>query len=379
MQDCSVKTSVYFGSGALGRLADISDKRVLIVTDGFMASSGTADKVASHLTNCTTKVFDKVVPEPPIDVVAQGVKALEELDAEVIVALGGGSSIDAAKAIRAIYRDASGAAEQLPLIAIPTTSGTGSEVTDYAVITNPAQGVKYPLANPDLAATEAILDPELTESVPPAITADTGLDALTHAIEAYVSTDASDFTDAWAEKAAQLIFEYLPRCHKDGSDLEAREKMSNAACLAGLAFNRAGLGVNHGAAHAIGARFHLPHGRCCQLLLPHVIAFNADLEGARNGQYSRAAIKYAHLAKILGFSAATVRLGASSLAREVDRLCRSVGEPATLKQCGVDVAEAKAQLPELAKLAVADPTTATNPRDVNEDQASALLEKVLVR
>ena len=195
MQDCSVKTSVYFGSGALGRLADISDKRVLIVTDGFMASSGTADKVASHLTNCTTKVYDKVVPEPPIDVVAQGVKALEELDAEVIVALGGGSSIDAAKAIRAIYRDASG-----------------------------------------------------------------------------------------AEKAAQLIFEYLPRCHKDGSDLEAREKMSNAACLAGLAFNRAGLGVNHGAAHAIGARFHLPHGRCCQLLLPHVIAFNADLEGARNGQ-----------------------------------------------------------------------------------------------
>lgn len=379
MQDCSVKTSVYFGSGALGRLADISDKRVLIVTDGFMASSGTADKVASHLTNCTTKVYDKVVPEPPIDVVAQGVMALEELDAEVIVALGGGSSIDAAKAIRAIYRDASGAAEQLPLIAIPTTSGTGSEVTDYAVITNPAQGVKYPLANPDLAATEAILDPELTESVPPAITADTGLDALTHAIEAYVSTDASDFTDAWAEKAAQLIFEYLPRCHKDGSDLEAREKMSNAACLAGLAFNRAGLGVNHGAAHAIGARFHLPHGRCCQLLLPHVIAFNADLEGARNGQYSRAAIKYAHLAKILGFSAATVRLGASSLAREVDRLCRSVGEPATLKQCGVDVAEAKAQLPELAKLAVADPTTATNPRDVNENQASALLEKLLVR
>lgn len=379
MQDCSVKTSVYFGSGALGRLADISDKRVLIVTDGFMASSGTADKVASHLTNCITKVFDKVVPEPPIDVVAQGVKALEELDAEVIVALGGGSSIDAAKAIRAIYRDASGAAEQLPLIAIPTTSGTGSEVTDYAVITNPAQGVKYPLANPDLAATEAILDPELTESVPSAITADTGLDALTHAIEAYVSTDASDFTDAWAEKAAQLIFEYLPRCHKDGSDLEAREKMSNAACLAGLAFNCAGLGVNHGAAHAIGARFHLPHGRCCQLLLPHVIAFNADLEGARNGQYSRAAIKYAHLAKILGFSAATVRLGASSLAREVDRLCRSVGEPATLKQCGVDVAEAKAQLPELAKLAVADPTTATNPRDVNEDQASALLEKLLVR
>ena len=155
--------------------------------------------------------------------------------------------------------------------------------------------------------------------------------------------------------------------------------MSNAACLAGLAFNRAGLGVNHGAAHAIGARFHLPHGRCCQLLLPHVIAFNADLEGARNGQYSRAAIKYAHLAKILGFSAATVRLGASSLAREVDRLCRSVGEPATLKQCGVDVAEAKAQLPELAKLAVADPTTATNPRDVNENQASALLEKLLVR
>lgn len=377
MQECSVKTGVFFGTGALDRLGDFPGKRVLIVTDGFMASSGTAEKVAGHLKGCTYKIFDKVVPEPPIDVVAEGVAALEDVNAELIVALGGGSSIDAAKAIRSVYEEAAGTTSQIPLVAIPTTSGTGSEVTDYAVITNPAKGVKYPLANADLAATEAILDPVLTESVPPAITADTGLDALTHAIEAYVSVNASDFTDAWAEKAAQLVFEYLPRCHQNGSDLEAREKMSNAACLAGMAFNRAGLGAVHGCAHAVGARFHLPHGRACQLMLPHVMTFNAELENARGGNYSRAAIKFAHLAKILGFSSASVRLGACNLIREVDKLCRTVGEPASLKQCGVDTADARAQLNELAELAVADPTTSTNPRPVSCDQVVSILEKVL--
>ncbi len=381
MQSWGVKTDVYYGQGSLDRLAQISNKHVLLVTDNFMATSGTAEKVASHLTDCEVKIFDQVVPDPPIEVVSEGVKALLGFGTEVVVALGGGSSIDSAKAIRAIAQESVGAkATDIPLIAIPTTSGTGSEVTNYAVISNPAKGAKYPLSGDHLLASEAILDPELTLSVPPAITADTGLDALTHAIEAYVSTGAGDFTDAWCEKAIQLIFEYLPVAFRGGDSpaaIEAREKMSNAATLAGLAFNIAGLGVNHGIAHAVGARFHLPHGRACQLLLAPVMAFNADLDNVRCGEYPLAAKKYAHLAKILGFSSASVRIGASNMIREVDRLCRTVGEPANLRQCKVEAADARAALPELAKAAVADPTTSTNPRPICEEQVVEILEKLI--
>ncbi|WP_321972728.1 1-propanol dehydrogenase PduQ [Paratractidigestivibacter sp.] len=381
MQSWSVKTDVYYGQGALDRLASISNKRVLVVTDSFMTTSGTADKVASHLTNCEVKIFDKVVPDPPINVVSEGVKCLHEFGTEFIVALGGGSSIDSAKAIRTIAQESVGSkASDIPLVAIPTTSGTGSEVTNYAVISNPEKGAKYPLSGDHLLASEAILDPELTLSVPPAITADTGLDALTHAIEAYVSTGAGDFTDAWCEKAVQLIFEYLPSAFRGGDTPEAvkaREKMSNAATLAGLAFNIAGLGVNHGIAHAVGARFHLPHGRACQLLLAPVMAFNADLGNVRNGEYSVAAQKYAHLAKVLGFSSASIRIGASNMIREVDRLCRTVGEPATLRQCGVDSAEARVSIPELAAKAVVDPTTSTNPRPISEEQVVEILKKLV--
>lgn len=377
MQKWSVNTDVYFGQGALDRLGEIKGKKVLIVTDAFMNKSGTAQMVASHMPQSEVKIFDEVVPEPPLNVVAAGVSVLTSFDADLIVALGGGSSIDAAKAIRSVAQAATQSDKTIPLIAVPTTSGTGSEVTDYAVITNPAQGVKYPLADPALAASEAILDPVLTTSVPQAITADTGLDALTHAVEAYVSTGANDFTDAWAEKAIELIFEYLPRAYADGSDLEARAKMSNAATLAGFAFNQAGLGCNHGIAHAVGARFHLPHGRACQLLLPLVIEFNSELDHVRNGQYSRAAKKYAHLAKILGYSSASVRLGATNFMREVDKLCRSCGEPATLKQCGVDASDARAQAADIAKMAVADPTTANNPRSVSEQDVLTIYKKLM--
>ena len=380
MQSWSVKTDVYFGRGSLERLATIENKNVLVVTDGFMVSSGTADEVASHLSSCRVKVFDEVVPDPPIDVIAKGVKVLTDFGATVILALGGGSSIDSAKAIRLIAAEATGCpAEAILLVAIPTTSGTGSEVTDYAVISNPVKGTKYPLAGERLLASEAILDPQLTLTVPPAITADTGLDALTHAIEAYVSTDAGDFTDAWCEKAIQLVFEFLPLAFRGGDSAEvwhAREEMSNAATLAGLAFNQAGLGVTHGIAHALGARFHLPHGRACQILLPHVMTFNAGIEGVHGGDYPLAARKYAHLAKILGYSSASVRLSVDYLIREVDKLCRSVGEPATFRQCGIEVADARSSLDELAAKAVADPTTANNPRSVDEEQVISILERL---
>ena len=214
---------------------------------------------------------------------------MQDKDCDIVVALGGGSSIDAAKAI--VYMAKKIEEKQNPdnqkkikLIALPTTSGTGSEVTQFAVVTDSKTGVKIPLIDESLMPDIAILDPELVKSAPPFITADTGLDVITHALEAYVSETASDCSDCLAEKAAELAFEFLPRAYRNGYDIKARDKMHRASCLAGMAFNLVNLGVNHGIAHALGAIFHIPHGRANALVLPYVIEFNAGIwqEKAQN-------------------------------------------------------------------------------------------------
>lgn len=223
MQEFSFSTRIFFGEGALERLRRVEDRRVLIVTDRFMVQIGAIDRVVPYLTRCEVSVFDGVVPDPPIEVVAAGVKAFEECQAETVIAVGGGSTIDAAKAIRAIAKKVLQVeTDKMECFAIPTTSGTGSEVTDYAVITDNARGVKYPLDSQALRPPVAILDPSLTASAPPTVTADAGMDVLTHALEAYVSTKANDFSDAMCEKAVSLVFRFLPLAFQDGEDLLAR-------------------------------------------------------------------------------------------------------------------------------------------------------------
>ncbi|HEX9059327.1 MAG TPA: iron-containing alcohol dehydrogenase, partial [Clostridia bacterium] len=252
------------------------------------------------------------------------------------------------------------------LVAIPTTSGTGSEVTSFAVITDKQKNVKYPLADYELTPDVAIIDPEYVMSIPPSVTADTGLDVLTHAIEAYVSILASDFTDGLAIKAIQLVFEYLPRAYKDGNDAVAREKMHNASCIAGMAFTNAFLGINHSLAHKLGGEFHIPHGRANAVLLPYIIEYNAQkpTKFVAFPKYETfiADKKYAEIAKALGLPAATYEEGVQSLIKAVRTLMKELNMPSTIAECKVDSKMFAAKVPELADRAFEDQCTTANPR-----------------
>ena len=332
MQTFILRPKLYFGPDALGALNVLSDKRVLIVTDSFLASSELLERVRAHLAGCEVTVFDQVTPDPSVELVARGVQLLREVQPEAMIAFGGGSPMDCAKAIRW------SAGFYVPLWAVPTTAGTGSEMTAYAVLTDPSQGLKYPLVDDTLLPEYAVLDPSLLEGVPPAVTADTGMDVLTHAAEAYVSLKATPFTDALAEKAFVLAYEALSRAY--GGSAEGKQAMLYASCMAGMAFNAAGLGISHALAHVLGGRLHLPHGRLNAILLPHVITFNAaDPTAAR---------KYAKLARLCALSPSP-----RALSGAVGRMLAALKLPRTL---------AVEDIPSAAAAALADPCAATNPR-----------------
>lgn len=378
MQKFSVKTEVCFGNGALEKLGEICADSAVIFTDGFMKKSGTADSVASYMKNCkTVSVFSEIKPDPPVETVAAALGFLLDKKAEVAVALGGGSSIDAAKSTVMIYERKTG--KKIPLIAIPTTSGTGSEVTSFSVITDAEKGVKYPLVSDDLLPVTAILAPELTVSVPQTVTADTGFDVLTHAVEAYISTAANDFSDALAEKAVELTLEYLPKAYEAPSDLTAREKMHTASCLAGMAFNAVSLGVVHGIAHALGANFHIPHGRANAMMLPYVLEYNAGLsEGSEGTQenFVRVRARLARLAHLVGLDAYSEKYAAQSFIRRVYTMERSLGIPATLADAGVTKEAYAAAKAHIVESAVKDACTATNPVKMTPSGVETILARV---
>ncbi|MCC0656564.1 iron-containing alcohol dehydrogenase [Clostridioides sp. ES-S-0123-01] len=375
MNNFEIKTKVKFGVGSLEYLQEIKDKKVLVITDPFMVKSKTIDKILVNLKHSTYEVFSNIVPDPPIDTVVQGIEVLKNIKPDTVIALGGGSAIDAAKAIKDFSKQIL-RTNEIEFIAIPTTSGTGSEVTSFSVITDKQKGAKYPLVSDELIPDIAILDPELVKTVPDFITADTGMDVLTHALEAYVSVNSNDFSDALAEKAIKLVFEYLLKAYRDGNDLEAREKMHNASCLAGMAFNQTSLGINHSIAHVLGGKFHIPHGRANAILLPYIIEYNANITGYSNTYYSLSAKKYAQISKLIGLSSSNTRSGVKSLINEIKKLQKELNMPTKLRECNVNLEELSNLQSEIAVLAIQDGCTSANPKVPIEEDIIEILNKI---
>ena len=377
MNSFDIKTKIYFGDNALDRLEELPYKRVLIITDPFVVKSGMLQTVTYrlHEGNSEYDVFSDVVPDPPIEKITLGVKKMAEYKPDCVVAIGGGSALDSAKAIRELYKQATGS-KNIALIAIPTTSGTGSEVTSFAVVSDTRTNMKYPLVSDDLLPEEAILDAELVKSVPPNVTADTGMDVLTHAIEAYVSIKNNEFSAALAEKAIEICGVFLLRSYFDNNDTHARKKMHVASCLAGLAFNSAGLGLNHGIAHAIGAQFHIPHGRANALLLPHIIEYNADINkhSKSRSEYLPAVRKYVNIAKLLGLNNFNEITTVRALVSWLHFMMKEMNMPLSISQCGIDKNDYFNHIDSMAEKAIADACTANNPRIPSKMEVCSILE-----
>lgn len=371
---------IFYGKGSLENLKNLDGKRAIVVVGGgSMKRFGFLDTITNYLKEAGMEValFENVEPDPSVETVMRGAQAMTEFQPDWIISVGGGSPIDAAKAMWAFYEYPDTTFEQLctpfnfpklrtkaKFVAIPSTSGTATEVTAFSVITDYAKGIKYPLADFEITPDVAIVDPVLAETMPQTLTAHTGMDALTHAIEAYVSTLNSCFTDPLAVKAIQMVFTYLPSSFNGNS--ESREQMHYAQCLAGMAFSNALLGIVHSMAHKTGAAFstgHIPHGCANAIYLPFVIKYNAKT----------AAYRYADIARAVGITGSDEVDLTKKLCDKIDEFNKKLGIPKTLKEFGIVEEEFLAKLPEIAKNAVGDACTGSNPRSITPEQMEKLL------
>nr|MDO8045078.1 iron-containing alcohol dehydrogenase [Candidatus Baldrarchaeota archaeon] len=364
--------TIVFGEGALEYLKELEGKKVFIVTDKNLRKLGIVDKVVGQLkeTGMEIRIFDEVEPEPSKQTIERGAKILSEFGADWIIGLGGGSCMDAAKAMWVLYERPDLTIEDITpfeklnlrkkarLINIPTTSGTGADVTWAVVITDAERKVKLELASKEVVADISILDPALVLDLPPRLTADTGMDALVHAIEAYTVQWKNDFSDALALRAVQLIFKYLPRAFKNGrNDPEAREKMHNAATMSGLAFSNSQIGIVHAMGHSLGAVFKIPHGRSVAVFLPYVMEYNL----------SEAASLYAEIAEATGITDGSDEEKARKLIEAVRNLMKELEEPLSIKEMGIPRGEFEAKLDELIEKANESTGTIVNPRVPTEE------------
>lgn len=364
---------LYHGLGSLSELKNITGKKAIIVTGGnSVKANGTLARVEAILDelNIEHTVFSGVEPDPSINTVRKGAKAFEAFNPDWVIGLGGCSAIDAAKAMWAIYEHPTLTFDDMikiagipPLrnkarfVAIPSTSGTGTEITALAVITDTEKGVKYPLVSHELLPDLAIVDGELCKTMPKDVTANTGLDALTHSVEAYVSNIDDNYADALAKGGIELVFKNLENAYNTPGDLTARQNMHDASCLGGFAFTNVWLGIVHSLAHQVGGTFGVPHGCANAIILPNVIRFN-----------STATDKYEDIARLIGKSTA------EELATAIETLRSNVNVPASLKEYGISEEEWNKNIKEMAQHAMADPCTSFNPRVPNVEE----MEKVLM-
>ena len=375
----TVPRDIYYGKGSLEILKSLKGKRAIIVVGGgSMKRFGFLDKVVSFLNEAgiETKLFENVEPDPSVETVLKGAQAMRDYQPDWIVSIGGRSPIDAAKAMWVFYEYPDTAFEDLitpfsfpelrkkaRFIAIPSTSGTATEVTAFSVITDYQKGVKYPLADYNITPDIAIVDPELAETMPAQLTAHTGMDALTHAVEAYVSVLHSPFTDPLALNAIKMVFDYLPQSYKGG--MEAREQMHYAQCLAGMAFTNALLGIVHSMAHKTGAAFstgHIPHGCANAIYLPYVIQYNSKYALSR----------YADIARYAGMKGSDEKL-VKELCIQIEQYNACMNIPKSLSAFGVDEKEFKEKIGKIAELVVGDACTKSNPRKITHEEMEKLL------
>jgi alcohol dehydrogenase class IV len=371
-----LKSKVFLNKQSIQYLKTIKGTHAFVVSDSIMEKLGYLQTTLECLNEAgiNSTVFTGVRPDPDVKVIEEGLKPYVKSGADVLVAIGGGSAIDTAKGILYFAREfenAAGSQTRKPLfIAIPSTSGTGSEVTDFSVITY--EGEKICIVDEFIAPDIAILDSTCIQHVPQRVVVDTGIDVLVHAVEAYVSTKATDFTDALAEKAIKLIFENLETLYKDVKDPDARDRVQNASCMAGMAFTNTGLGINHSLAHAFGAAFHISHGRSNAHMLSAVMEFNADLAGSANNY---AAGRYAKLASVLQLPARTYREGTVNFITAVNKLKKSLGVEENLRALGVDKAEVEKVVGQMADTALMDRCTPSNPRQPSKEDMIQIYNK----
>ncbi len=381
MSRFTLPRDIYFGNGTLAELKNLRGKKAIVVVGGgSMKKFGFLDKAVNYLKEAGMEVqlFENVEPDPSIETVMAGAAAMREFEPDWIVSMGGGSPIDAAKAMWAFYEYPETSFETLVtpfsfpvlrqkarFVAIPSTSGTATEVTAFSVITDYEKGIKYPLADYNITPDVAIVDPEIAETMPPTLVAHTGMDALTHAFEAYVSTLNSDFTDPLALKAIQMVFDYVEASYS--GDKTAKAKMHYAQCLAGMAFTNALLGIVHSMAHKTGAVFstgHIPHGCANAMYLPYVIQYNAK----------EATGRYAEIAKYLGFTGSSDAELVNALIEKINDLNKKMNIPKTMQEFGVNEEEFLEKLPTFSANAVGDACTGSNPRKITPEQMQELFK-----
>lgn len=381
MMRFTLPRDIYYGKDALEQLKNLKGKKAMLVLGGgSMKRFGFVDKVLAYLKEAGIEVqlFENVEPDPSVETVMKGAAAMREFEPDWIISMGGGSPIDAAKAMWVFYEYPDTTFDEIiqpfsfptlrtkaKFLAIPSTSGTATEVTAFSVITDYETGIKYPLADFNITPDVAIVDPALAETMPEKLTAHTGMDALTHAIEAYVSTLHSPFTDPLALKAIDMVFTYLPDSYN--KDMGAREQMHYAQCLAGMAFSNALLGIVHSMAHKTGAAFstgHIPHGCANAIYLPYVIKYNAKEPEALK--------RYGEIARHIGLQGNTDEELMLALCAKIDEYNVKLNIPKTLKEFGIDEAEFKEKIAEISKNAVGDACTGSNPRAIDPETMEKL-------